>query len=96
MPTSSCLDLIRTLEMTEYLYEIDWRQGYYPTGRLLKMVQTICVNDPVLERVKPALQELRDASAETVVLTRRQENEATYKMPPGVTPQAVAANLAET
>lgn len=70
MPASSCLNLIRTLETTGYLYEIGRRQGYYPTGRLLKMAQTISANDPVMDRVKPALQDLRDACAETVVLTK--------------------------
>ncbi|MEO6320053.1 MAG: IclR family transcriptional regulator [Polaromonas sp.] len=79
MPASSCLNLIRTLEMTGYLYEIGRRQGYYPTGRLLKMAQTISANDPVLDRVKPALQELRDASSETVVLAKfRDEHHVVY------------------
>lgn len=79
MPASSCLNLIRTLELTGYLYEIGRRQGYYPTGRLLKMAQTISANDPVLDRVKPALQELRDASAETVVLAKfRDEHRVVY------------------
>ena len=70
MPASSCLNLIRTLEQTGYLYEIGRRQGYYPTGRLLKMTQTISVHDPVLERVKPVLQELCNTCAETVVLSK--------------------------
>ena len=79
MPASSCLNLIRTLEMAGYLYEIGRRQGYYPTGRLLKMAQTISANDPVLDRVKPTLQELRDASAETVVLAKfRDEGHVVY------------------
>lgn len=79
MPASSCLNLIRTLELTGYLYEIGRRQGYYPTGRLLKMAQTIAASDPVLDRVRPALQELRDASAETVVLAKfRDEHHVVY------------------
>lgn len=79
MPPSSCLNLIRTLESTGYLYEIGRRQGYYPTGRLLKLAQTISANDPILDRVRPALQELRDASAETVVLAKfRDEHQVVY------------------
>lgn len=67
MPVSSCLGLIRTLEERGYLYETGRRQGYYPTGRLLAMAQVIAAHDPVLDRVKPALLELRDAARETVV-----------------------------
>lgn len=79
MPASSCLNLIRTLETAGYLYEIGRRQGYYPTGRLLKMAQTISANDPVLDRVRPTLQELREASAETVVLAKfRDEGHVVY------------------
>lgn len=68
MPVSSCLGLIRTLEARGYIYETGRRQGYYPTGRLLSMAQVIAAHDPVLDRVRPALQELRDTARETVVL----------------------------
>jgi len=67
MPISSCLGLIRTLEERGYIYETGRRQGYYPTGRLLAMAQQIAAHDPVLDRVKPALLELRDTARETVV-----------------------------
>src|SRR5690606_37572541 len=43
------------------------RQGYYPTGRLLAMSQRISRADPILERVRPSLEELRDTTTETVV-----------------------------
>lgn len=79
MPASSCLNLIRTLVRTGYLYEIGRRQGYYPTGRLLKISQTISAHDPVLERVKPVLQALCSASAETVVLSKlRDQSHVVY------------------
>jgi DNA-binding IclR family transcriptional regulator len=68
VPVSSCLALIRTLGELGYLYEISRRNGYYPTSRLLAMAQQIAKNDPVLDRVFPSLQELRDATQETVVL----------------------------
>lgn len=67
MPVSSCLGLIRTLEKQGYIYETGRRQGYYPTGRLLVMAQVIAAHDPVLDRVKGMLEELRDAARETVV-----------------------------
>jgi DNA-binding IclR family transcriptional regulator len=67
MPVSSCLGLIRTLEEHGYVYETGRRQGYYPTGRLLAMAQIIAANDPVLDRVRATLEELRDGARETVV-----------------------------
>ncbi|MDR1967296.1 MAG: IclR family transcriptional regulator [Burkholderiaceae bacterium] len=68
MPVSSCLGLIRTMEARGYICETGRRQGYYLTGRLLAMAQTIAAHDPVLGRVRPALLELRDTTRETVVL----------------------------
>jgi DNA-binding IclR family transcriptional regulator len=73
MPVSSCLGLIRTLEERGYLYETGRRQGYYPTSRLLAMAQVIAAHDPVLDRVKPALLELRDSARETVVFGKLRE-----------------------
>ena len=67
MPVSSCLGLIRTLEEQGYIYETGRRQGYYPTSRLLAMAQVITAHDPVLDRVKGMLEELRDVACETVV-----------------------------
>ncbi|MDL9999521.1 IclR family transcriptional regulator [Variovorax sp. J22P240] len=79
MPVSSCLGLIRTLEERGYVYETGRRQGFYPTSRLLAMAQVIAANDPVLDRVKPALQELRDAARETVVFGKfREEGRVVY------------------
>ncbi len=73
MPVSSCLGLVRTLEQHGYLYETGRRQGFYPTSRLLAMAQVIAAHDPVLDRVKPVLLELRDAARETVVLGKLRE-----------------------
>jgi len=68
VPASSCLALIRTLTALGYLYETGRRQGYYPTGRLLAMAQQIARHDPVLDRVHDTMNELRDATGETVVI----------------------------
>jgi IclR family acetate operon transcriptional repressor len=72
MPVSTCLGLLRTLEQRGYLYETGRRQGYYPTSRLLAMAQVIAAHDPVLDRVRPTLAELRDATRETVVFAKLQ------------------------
>ncbi|MYN14776.1 helix-turn-helix domain-containing protein [Pusillimonas sp. TS35] len=67
-PVSSCLALLRTLVSLGYLYEIGRRQGYYPTGRLQAMARRISRADPILEKLLPTLEALRDATSETVVL----------------------------
>ncbi|MDS1141277.1 IclR family transcriptional regulator [Pusillimonas sp. SM2304] len=74
-PVSSCLALLRTLASLGYLYETGRRQGYYPTGRLLAMAQRISRADPILERVRPSLEELRDTTSETVVLGKLDQND---------------------
>lgn len=69
-PVSSCLALLRTLASLGYLYEAGRRQGYYPTGRLLAMAQRISKADPILEKVLPSLEELRDTTGEAVVFAK--------------------------
>ncbi|WER48756.1 IclR family transcriptional regulator [Cupriavidus sp. WKF15] len=73
-PMSSCLGLIRTLASLGYLYETGRRQGYYPTSRLLNIAQRISRNDPLLERVQPVLEALRDATGETVIFGKLQDD----------------------
>ncbi len=73
-PMSSCLALIRTLVSLGYLYETNRRTGYYPTGRLLAMAQKISAADPVLERIYPSLEELRNITNETVVIGKLNTN----------------------
>jgi DNA-binding IclR family transcriptional regulator len=73
-PVSSCLALLRTLVSLGYLYETGRRQGYYPTGRLLAMAQRISKADPILEKVLPSLEELRDTTSETVVIAKLSSN----------------------
>lgn len=73
-PMSSCLGLIRTLASLGYLYETGRRQGYYPTGRLLDIAQRIARNDPLLERVQPVLEALRDETGETAVFGKLRDD----------------------
>jgi IclR family transcriptional regulator, acetate operon repressor len=77
-PMSSCLGLIRTLVSRGYLYETGKRQGYYPTARLLHTAQRIAHNDPVLERMQPIMESLRDTTGETVVFGQLQDNRVRY------------------
>lgn len=68
VPVSSCLGLLRTLTQLGYLYETGKRQGYYPTGRLYTMAHRIYRADPILEKIRPSLEELRNTTQETIVL----------------------------
>jgi DNA-binding IclR family transcriptional regulator len=73
-PMSSCLGLVRTLAAMGYLHETGRRQGYYPTSRLLSMAQRIARNDPLLERVQPVMETLRNETGETVIFGKLQED----------------------
>lgn len=78
MPVSTCFGLVRTLESRGYVYAIKPRSGFYPTKRLLDVARVIAEHDPLLERVEPILQELRDKTGETVTLAKRQGNRIVY------------------
>lgn len=68
IPKSSCLGLLNTLEKNGFIYMINSQLGYYPTRRWLDLSETIAANDPILIRIKPVLEELRDRTGETVIL----------------------------
>jgi DNA-binding IclR family transcriptional regulator len=76
-PVSSCHGLVRTLQGRGYLYEAG-RRSLYPTKRLLDIGRTIVAHDPVLERLGPVLEGLRDATGETVILGKRQGGRVVY------------------
>jgi IclR family acetate operon transcriptional repressor len=76
-PASSCHGLVRTLARRGYLYEAG-RRFIYPTRRLLDVARTIVEHDPVLERIEPALLRLRDATRETVIFGKRQDDAVVY------------------
>lgn len=77
-PISSCHGIVRTLIARGYLYNVDADRNLYPTKRLLRIAETIAANDPVLRRLAPSLVELRDASGETLILGKRQDNVVVY------------------
>lgn len=78
LPKSSCLALIGTLEETGYLYQVHPRVGYYPTGRWLEQAQVIAQHDPVIHRVSPAMEALRDRTGETVILGKQAGHRVVY------------------
>ncbi len=77
-PISSCHGIVRTLLSWGYLYTVDDNRNLYPTGRLLRIAETIAANDPALNRLAGWLARLRDASEETVILGKRQDNVVLY------------------
>lgn len=77
-PISSCHGLVRTLRNRGYLYTVSGRSTLYPTKRLLDVATTIAANDPILERLGPALVKLRDETVETVILGKRQDDHIVY------------------
>lgn len=72
MPVSSTHALINTLLGRGYLYQSGKRLGYFPTRKLKQMSDAIANAAPLLDVFAPRLTALRDASGETVLLTRRQ------------------------
>lgn len=77
-PMSSCLALVRTLVSRGYLYEVRRRGGYYPTARLQSLCGQIQSGDPWLERLRPVLAALRDASGETIMLGKIQDGAVVF------------------
>lgn len=78
IPVSSCFALVQTLQNRGYIYEVQRRSGYYPTRRLLGVADRIAGSDPLLERIRPALQQLRDETGETVVIGKLQDARVLY------------------
>lgn len=77
VPVSSCHGLVRTLERKGFLY-FPYEREAYPTRKLLDMAREIEANDPVAARLTPALESLRDATGETVILGTLQGNTVLY------------------
>jgi len=76
-PISSCHGVIRTLKARGYVYLLDKRR-YYPTRKLLDLGSRISPHDPVMERLLPHLEALRERTGETVMIGRRDGDEILY------------------
>ena len=71
VPVSSCHSLVKTLSSRGYLVTAGAHRMYYPTRRLFDLARKILDRDPVLAKVRPALEALRDQSGETVIVGKR-------------------------
>lgn len=78
VPMSSCHGIVRTMVARGYLYNVDADRNLYPTKRLLQVAEGIARNDPMLKRITSALARLRDASGESVVLGKWQDDVVVY------------------
>ena len=78
MPKSSVFNLIDTLLSRGLIYETRQRGGYYPTPRLHEIATSIMEGDVFLQRIHGALEELAEATGETVLLAARQGAEVIY------------------
>ena len=78
IPTSTCHALVHRLLGRAYLYQAGRRKDLYPTRRLYDLGATVLAHDPVLQRLEPAMQALRDATRETVILGKRQGDAIVY------------------
>ena len=76
-PISSCHGVIRTLKAHGYVYLLDKRR-YYPTRKLLDLGSRISPHDPVMERLLPHLEKLRERTGETVMIGKREGDEILY------------------
>jgi IclR family acetate operon transcriptional repressor len=78
IPGSSAHGLIKTLQSRGYLYEINRKQGYFPTKKLSTMASSITRAIPLLDKLEPYLSQLRDDTEETVVLAKQQGDLVVY------------------
>lgn len=68
-PKSSTFNIISTLVTCGYFYETQDRKGFYPTPLWLQLATAISDADPVPERLARLVNQLADASGETVWLS---------------------------
>jgi DNA-binding IclR family transcriptional regulator len=78
IPVSSCHDVLQSLQLRGFMYEVSPRGGYYPTLRMYEAGKTIAENDPVLLRADHQLRELRDQFDESVLLAKVSGLKGTY------------------
>lgn len=78
IPVSSCFQLVRTLVSAGYLYGVGRRQAFYPTRRLLDIMQRVASRDPLIERIAGELDKLRDLTGETAAFSILQKDRVLY------------------
>jgi IclR family acetate operon transcriptional repressor len=78
LPKSSCLALLRTLEINGYIYEVTPQVGYYPTRRWLDKAQIIASSDPLVAKMRPIMAALAEETRETLIFGKRSDQRVIY------------------
>lgn len=78
LPVSTSHGIVRTLLQRGYIYLTSRRKDLYPTRRLYEMAVKINRCDPYLDRLAPHLAALREATQETVIVGKRQNDQIIY------------------
>lgn len=78
LPKSSCLALLRTLEINGYIYEVMPQAGYYPTRRWLDKAQIIAASDPLIAKIRPIMTALAEETRETLIFGKRSDQRVMY------------------
>jgi DNA-binding IclR family transcriptional regulator len=69
---------VHTLLKCSYLYQTGRRKDLYPTRKIYDLGATIVAYDPVLQRLLPVLEGLREKTQETVILGKRHKDSVIY------------------
>ena len=77
-PMSSTHALVNTLVDRGYVFEFSRRKGYYPTGKLRAVADSVSNGATLLKTLRPLLQDLCDETQETVVVAIRQDMSGMY------------------
>lgn len=78
IPISSCHGLVNTLVSRGYLRTVGTQRTYYPSRLLYELGKSLLARDPILTKVAPVLEALRDKCGETVVLAKRTDRFVQY------------------
>jgi IclR family transcriptional regulator, acetate operon repressor len=78
IPPSTCHTLVQTLLKHSYLYNTERRKDLYPTRKVYDIGVAVVANDLILQRLEPAMQALRVATRETIILGKRHRGSVIY------------------
>ena len=78
IPKSTCHAILTTLQSRGYMYSLNRPRAHYPTNRLYDVASEIKEHDVFVKRATPLLEKLRDVTGETLILGKRQGDQAVY------------------
>ena len=77
-PSSSCYQILRTLEAEGFIYQTGPRKSFYPTRKMFDLCTDIANAEPWLDFVIPILRDLRDECRETVMFGKLHDRKIIY------------------